>query len=104
MMDKVDIALGKAETSVAEIAAIARGACIGLDPAALDDMRRIQGLVATAMESGQAIYGLTTGVGDLYSVRLRPEEIAHAQMNILRSHASGVGAPHDQHAIRAIMA
>ena len=104
MTDKADIALGKAETSVAEIAAIAQGAAISLDPLALDGMQRVQELVAVAVESGQSIYGLTTGVGDLYSVRLRPEEIAHAQMNMLRSHASGVGAPHDSHAIRAMMA
>jgi histidine ammonia-lyase len=99
-----DIVLGVEETSIAEIAAIAHGARISLDPAALDGMRRVQVLVTKALQSGQAIYGLTTGVGDLYSVRLNPEEIPQAQMNMLRSHASGVGAPHDHNAIRAIMA
>jgi histidine ammonia-lyase len=104
MTPQAAVVLGKAETSVAEIVAIGQGACVNLDPDALDGLRRVQDLVAMAVHSGEPIYGLTTGVGDLYAVRLGPDEIAPAQMNILRSHASGVGAPHDRSAIRAIMA
>jgi histidine ammonia-lyase len=98
------VTLGSAITSLEEIVAIASGARVILDADALREMKTIQALLGSSIESGKAIYGLTTGVGDLYSVRLEPQDISRAQINMLRSHASGMGTPHDVSAIRAIMA
>ncbi|MDU8630362.1 histidine ammonia-lyase [Pseudomonas syringae group sp. 243L2] len=98
------VELGAAPTSVEDIAAIAYGARVVLDPVLLAAMKRTSDLIKFELDSGKAIYGLTTGVGDLYSVPLRSDEISRSQLNMLRSHASGVGAPHDDQAIRAIMA
>ncbi len=98
------VQLGRKATTIADIAAIARGATVDLDGDALAGMAITRDLLLGAIRGGQAIYGLTTGVGDLYKVQLRPEELSSAQLNMLRSHASGVGAPHDEAAIRAIMA
>jgi histidine ammonia-lyase len=98
------VTLGKAPTSLEEIVAIASGAAVVLDADALREMKTIQALLGNAIESSKAIYGLTTGVGDLYTVRLEPQDISRAQLNMLRSHASGMGTPHDTSAIRAIMA
>jgi len=100
----MSITLGRKPTSIAEIAAIAGGARISLCPDAIDGMRPVQQRLHRAISEGQAIYGLTTGVGDLYSVRLQPGDVAQAQLNMLRSHASGMGAPLDELAVRAIMA
>ncbi|UAX97785.1 aromatic amino acid ammonia-lyase [Ensifer adhaerens] len=77
---------------------------IVLDEAGLERVSASHNHIRQAMESGQAIYGLTTGVGDLYSVTLRPDEIARAQLNMLKSHASGVGEPLSRRNVRAIMA
>lgn len=99
-----DIVLGLTHTTLADIVAIANGASVRLDPAALEAMRRSHALVERALTSGQAVYGLTTGVGDLYTASIRPEDVSKAQMNMLRSHASGVGAPLSIQEIRAIMA
>jgi histidine ammonia-lyase len=98
------VKLGAAPTSTEDIAAIANGALVVLDPVLLGAMKRTSDLIKCELDSGKAIYGLTTGVGDLYSVPLRPDEISRSQLNMLRSHASGVGAPHDDQVIRAIMA
>ena len=98
------VLLGTTRTSIAEIAAIADGAEVSLDSVALDEMSAVHDMLGEAIAKGRPIYGLTTGVGDLYSVRLRPEDISRAQLNMLRSHASGMGTPHDGPAIRAIMA
>lgn len=98
------IKLGAEPTSIEDIAAIAEGALVVLDPVLLAAMKRTSDLIQRELDSGKAIYGLTTGVGDLYSVTLRPDEISRSQLNMLRSHASGVGTPHDNQAIRAIMA
>ena len=40
------------------------------------------------------IYGITTGFGDLASVRISREDRAALQENLLRSHACGVGEPY----------
>lgn len=100
--DPVD--LGFATTTAADIARIASGAPVRLAPDALAAVQRCHEMIGRAIDGGVAIYGLTTGVGDLYSVRLGRDEISRAQLNMLRSHASGVGKPHDPRAIRAMMA
>jgi histidine ammonia-lyase len=101
-MDPVRI--GPDPTPLSDIVAIAHGAPVTLDSGALDGMAHTRALLIRALDRGEAIYGLTTGVGDLYSVRLGPDEVSRAQLNMLRSHASGVGAPHDHAAVRAIIA
>ena len=95
--------IGRQPASVDDIVAVAEGAPVVLDPETFEGMRTTRDLLVDAIRRGQAIYGLTTGVGDLYGVRLTAEELSRAQLNMLRSHASGVGAPHDRAAIRAIM-
>lgn len=98
------IILGLNQTRLADIVAIANGALVSLDPAALDTMRRSHDLVEHALMSGRAVYGLTTGVGDLYTAAIPPEDVSKAQMNMLRSHASGIGTPFSVQEIRSIMA
>jgi histidine ammonia-lyase len=98
------VTFGKQPTSVSEIVAVARGAKVELCPDAIQGMATVEGLLQEAIAEGRPIYGLTTGVGDLYTVKLKPEDIARAQLNILRSHASGMGTPLDELSVRAIMA
>lgn len=90
--------------SVDAIDAIAAGNAVALSETALDAMQETYGHISRAIENGTAIYGLTTGVGDLYSVALSKTEIQQFQMSLLRSHASGVGEPLDRAGVRAIMA
>lgn len=101
---KETITLSEQGCTVEDIVAIAAGAKVMLDPCSLENMRKTQQLMQDAITSGVPIYGLTTGVGDLYSVKLTPEEIRQTQLNMLRSHASGVGTPLDSWNVRAIMA
>lgn len=97
------VTIGLAATSIDEVVAVALGAHVALAQDALDNMLITHELVAKAFDSGQSIYGLTTGVGDLYTVSLDRDEVEASQLNLLKSHASGVGAPHDEAAVRAIM-
>ncbi|TIX90623.1 histidine ammonia-lyase [Rhizobium sp. P44RR-XXIV] len=98
------ITLGHQSTTIADIVAIARGAQVELSKEAIDGMKPVQQLLRAAISEGKPIYGLTTGVGDLYTVKLKPEDISKAQLNMLRSHASGMGEPLDAPSVRAIMA
>jgi len=65
-----------------------------------DDLHQSDGRVATsrrrveaALADGRAHYGLNTGFGALKSERIGPGDVAQLQINLLRSHACGVGEP-----------
>jgi histidine ammonia-lyase len=67
---------------------------------ALLESRRV---VERAIASGQTIYGINTGFGKLANVRIPPDQLDQLQTNLIRSHASGVGAPLPPPVVRAVM-
>jgi histidine ammonia-lyase len=60
-------------------------------------------LVEQAIASGQTIYGINTGFGKLANVRIAPEKLDRLQVNLIRSHAAGIGAPLPPGVVRAVM-
>ena len=90
--------------SIADVVAVARGnAPVTLDPRALAAVQESRRVVEAAAERGQTIYGVNTGFGKLAHVRIPPEQARQLQLNLIRSHASGVGEPLSQDAVRAMM-
>ena len=90
--------------SIADVVAVARAnAPVALDPKALDAVRASRRAVEAAVERGETIYGVNTGFGKLAHVRIPPEQARQLQLNLIRSHASGVGDPLGQDAVRAMM-
>ncbi len=61
--------------------------------------RRVELLLAR----GDVVYGVTTGFGSLAGVPIKEEQHAALQLNLLRSHAAGTGAPLAEDAVRAMM-
>ena len=61
-------------------------------------------VVDARAEGPEAAYGINTGFGSLADVRIAPADLAALQVNLLRSHAAGVGEPLDIAAVRAMMA
>jgi histidine ammonia-lyase len=55
------------------------------------------------VERGERVYGVTTGFGRLAEVVIAPEQRVALQRNVIRSHASGLGAPLDRAATRVLM-
>lgn len=55
------------------------------------------------LSQGERIYGVTTGFGLLADVVIPPERIVELQTNLVRSHASGAGAPLSRAETRALM-
>jgi histidine ammonia-lyase len=49
------------------------------------------------------VYGVNTGFGKLADVRIPPEEIGTLQLNLVRSHACGIGLPLSEPEVRAMM-
>src|SRR5438270_984643 len=49
------------------------------------------------------VYGVNTGFGKLSDVRIRPGELRDLQLNLVRSHACGIGPPLSEPEVRAMM-
>ncbi len=90
--------------SISDVVAVARhNAPVALDPKALKAVTASRRAVEAAIEGGQTIYGVNTGFGKLAHVRIPPEQARQLQLNLIRSHASGVGDPLPVDAVRAMM-
>jgi histidine ammonia-lyase len=59
--------------------------------------------VDAAVDSGEVVYGITTGFGALASTHIGREGAEALQYNLIRSHASGVGDPLPDELVRAIL-
>jgi len=90
--------------SIADVVSVARGnAAVALDAKALKAVAASRRVVEAAVTSGQTMYGVNTGFGKLAHVRIPPDQARQLQLNLIRSHASGVGDPLPVDAVRAMM-
>ncbi len=87
----------------ADVVAVANGAPVRLGDVARDRIDAAAALVARVVADGQPIYGVTTGFGALESVRIPDRDVAALQVNIVRSHAVGVGEPLPVPVVRGMM-
>lgn len=60
--------------------------------------------VATAAAGDAPVYGVNTGFGKLASTRIAKDQLAALQLNLIRSHAVGVGAPMSPEVVRLMLA
>src|ERR1700731_3083153 len=79
------------------------GAEVELSPQARERMNASRAVVERLIESNAAVYGVNTGFGKMASVRISREQIQQLQLNLVRSHACGVGAPLSEHETRAML-
>ena len=90
--------------SIADVVAVARhGARVTIGPGTRERVARSRTGVEAAVARGDTIYGVNTGFGKLAHVRIPPDALRALQLNLIRSHASGVGDPLPQDAVRAMM-
>jgi len=76
---------------------------VSLAPAAVERMKASRAVVDRLVASGETAYGINTGFGKLASVRISTEQVRQLQINLVRSHACGVGEPLSQTETRAMM-
>lgn len=91
-------------TSARDIVAIARGAQVELDADALRRVAANRAVLERLIASETPVYGITTGFGALLSERVDADAQPELQVNLLRSHAAGVGADLPRDVVRAAMA
>ena len=82
--------------------AITRQAVL-LDPDAREAVNRARAVVDSLVANNQISYAITTGVGKLSDVRIAGDQIRELQVNLVRSHAVGVGEPLSVAETRAMM-
>ena len=87
--------------SVREVAAERRP--VLLAPDARELVHHARAVVDEIVATSKVAYAITTGVGKLSDVRIAGDQIRELQVNLVRSHAVGVGAPLPVPAIRAMM-
>ena len=84
--------------------AVARdGAEVELDIARLPAIEDSRAVVERALDEAQPVYGINTGFGDLADVSIDRHQLEHLQVNLLRSHAVGVGPPLSVDEVRAMI-
>jgi histidine ammonia-lyase len=76
---------------------------VELSPAARARMGRAHDVVRALVESGAVAYGVTTGFGKLSDVAIPPDRLDELQVNLVRSHAAGVGPLLPEREARAMM-
>jgi histidine ammonia-lyase len=86
----------------ADVAAVAAGAQVSVDPAALDRADASFHLV-TELIGRREVYGRTTGVGALRIEQLDPASSTEQGRRLLRSHAGGIGDPLPPEHVRAML-
>jgi histidine ammonia-lyase len=98
------VTLDGAALTLEQIARVARGnEEVELDQHAVKRMRGSREAVE-ALAAGEApAYAVNTGVGLLADTRIPAEDLEQLQVNVVRSHACGVGEPLPREAVRAMM-
>ena len=82
----------------------AGGRQLRMDPQALPAIVASAEVVRRAAEGDAAVYGVNTGFGKLASTRISEADLATLQLNLIRSHSVGVGAPLTPAVVRLMLA
>ncbi len=76
---------------------------VGLSPRARARMLRTRAVVDDIVSRNAVVYGVTTGFGKLSEIAIPPDRLAELQVNLVRSHSSGVGDRLPEQEVRAMM-
>ena len=98
------ISIGERPLDLGDVrAALAGPVTVDLTASARALIARSAETVSRLLATGDAIYGVNTGFGKLAKTRIAMADLDRLQINIVRSHAAGVGAPLDAGVVRLIL-
>jgi histidine ammonia-lyase len=83
--------------------AINPGLAPALDPDAVERMRQSRRVVERAVQDGRVVYGVTTGFGRFSDISIPDGDRERLQVNLIESHAAGVGDPLPDPVARAMV-
>lgn len=91
------------ELTLDDVVAVAHGRTVQLDPAALPKIERARTAVESLVANGEVVYGITTGFGRFKDKIISPDQVKELQINLVRSHAVGVGPILPEAVVRAML-
>ena len=90
--------------ALSEIAAVALGdTLVEVSPSAHPRVLASRKVIEDIIARDAVVYGVNTGFGKLADVRIQPDELRELQLNLVRSHACGIGNPLSEPEVRAMM-
>src|SRR6266513_3809377 len=90
--------------TLTDIAAVALGhATVEIASSARPRVLASRSLVEEIIARDVAVYGVSTGFGKLSDVRIPRDDLRQLQLNLVRSHACGIGEPLSEPEVRAMM-
>ena len=98
------VTLDGSALTLESVAAVARrNEAAEVDAAAISRMRKSRDVVDRLASGDDPVYAVNTGVGYLSDQRVPAADIEQLQLNVVRSHACGVGDPLPADVVRAMM-
>ncbi len=90
--------------SIEQLHSVAReSATVSVSDAARQNVQRSRDFLERCVKEDIAIYGVTTGIGELASVRISPKQSAELSRRIIYSHSAGTGEFFPADSVRAAM-
>jgi histidine ammonia-lyase len=80
-----------------------RFAPVALSPEARERVSASRTVVDEILRGDRVVYGINTGFGNFKNVVIAREDLDELQLNLLRSHAVGMGDPFPEPTVRAIL-
>ncbi len=92
------------QISLVQLAAVAVGGeAVQISPVARPRILASRKAIEQIVERDAVVYGVNTGFGKLSDVRIPQTELRQLQLNLVRSHACGIGNPLSEPEVRAMM-
>ena len=98
-----NVAIDGETLSIVDVIAVARNnATVTISMATKNKVRQARENLGH-LKKNKAIYGVNTGFGAFGNITITEEDVKKLQLNLIRSHSSGVGAPLKADVTRALM-
>jgi histidine ammonia-lyase len=105
MSDRPAVVLTGNDLTIEDIVAIGVGdKQVALDPAALERCRASRAFLEEEVAARRIIYGVNTSFGPMCNKIIEDGEIETLQINLIRSHAAGLGDPLKPYIAQAVLA
>jgi histidine ammonia-lyase len=87
-----------------QIAAVAiDGENVAISPSTSPGVAASRKLIEQIVDRDEVVYGVNTGFGKLSDMRIAQDDLRQLQLNLVRSHACGIGEPLSEPEVRAMM-
>ena len=90
--------------TIEDVVKVARkNTAVVLSKKAKEKVKESRQILEKMVESNKTIYGVNTGFGALSKIKISPLNIKKLQLNLIKSHSTGIGNPLETDIVRATM-